>query len=76
MTVVYLNYYIAIIGTIWLSTNKWLMLNKIISVKYQCQQTYKSRVYPFKSVQQKTDVKLLLLHCNTWNHFNVCKKND
>ena len=26
--------------------------------------------------KQMIDVKLLLLHSNTWNHLAVCKKNE
>ena len=28
----------------------------------------------FNVCQQKTDVKLLLLYSNTWNHFTLCKQ--
>ena len=36
---------------------------------------YKSYVYPLKCVcKQITDITLLLLHNNTWNHLTVCKQ--
>ena len=39
--------------------------------------TYKSYMYIYLNVcKQMADVKLLLLHSNTWNHLTVCKKSS
>ena len=59
------------------STRKWPAREAKFNLKYYTGWNAKSYInimYIYLNVcKQMTDVKLLLLHSNTWNHLTVCK---
>ena len=54
---------------------KWISSNSLKNQITYKLVTYKWYMYIYlNACKQMTDVKLLLLHCNTWNHLTLYKQ--